>query len=105
MLVLESSYFTVNEQICSFQFEPSADQSWQSFAANEVGQSATYPSPYTNISKFTLCIPNGTIGTAWVATTSETRDKHVKMVQTFKAQLDKLPNLSEKAKHEKTLDT
>ena len=30
MLLLESSYFTVNEQICSFQFEPSADQSWQS---------------------------------------------------------------------------
>ena len=71
------------------------------FAANEVGQSATYPSPYANVSKFTLCIPNGTIGTAWVATTSETREKHL---QPFKEQLDKLPNLSEKAKHEKTLE-
>ena len=42
MLLLEESNFTVNEEVCSFGFQPFADQSWQSWAANEVSQSATY---------------------------------------------------------------
>lgn len=104
MLLLEGSNFTINEQICSFEFQPSADQSWQTWAANEVSQAATYPSPYAKVSKFTLCVPNGKIGTTWDATTAETRAKHVEMVETFKARLDKPSSLSDKAKHEKILE-
>lgn len=94
MLLLEASNFTVNEKVCSFGFQPSADQSWQSWAANEVSQSATYPSPYANVSKFSLSIRNGRIGSSWDAITPERRAKHVEMVQDFQTKLAESCELS-----------
>ena len=102
MLLLEDSVFTINGQLCSFEFQPSADQSWQTWAANEVSQAATYPSPYANVSQHTMCVPNGKIGTTWQATTAETRDKHVCMVESFISKLE--CTHSDKARHGKILE-
>ena len=45
-----------------FEFVPSADQAWQTWAANEVNQTATYPSPYGNVSQSTISQVNGSLG-------------------------------------------
>ena len=62
MKVLEGNVLTVCGQQCTTEFQPSADQSWQSYANNELNQAATYPSPYANVHKGELCKMGGTIG-------------------------------------------
>ena len=62
MKVLEGKVLTVCGQQCTTEFQPSADQSWQSWANNELNQGATYPSPYANVHKGELCQMGGTIG-------------------------------------------
>lgn len=49
MKVLEGNILTVCGQQCTTEFQPSADQSWQSWANNELNQAATYPSLYANV--------------------------------------------------------
>ena len=51
MQVLEGNLFNVCGHQCIIEFQPSADQSWQSWANNELNQAVTYPSPYANVHK------------------------------------------------------
>ena len=62
MKAMEGSYFTINGQRCLFEFVPSADQAWQTLAANEVNQAATYPSLYANVNTTNMGHVNRTIG-------------------------------------------
>ena len=62
IMTMEGSYFTINGQRCLFEFVPSADQAWQTGAANEVNQAATYPSMFANVSTTTMDKVNGTLG-------------------------------------------
>ena len=100
MLLLEGSTFTINEQLCTFEFQPSADQAWQSWAANEVSQAATYPSVYANVNKTTMAVPNGTIGATWQPPSQERRAKDVKKVTEFRSKLDP----EDRKSHAKLLD-
>ena len=54
MLLIESNVLTIDGQKVTFEFQPSADQAWQHWAANCLSQSATYPSPYANVHKADL---------------------------------------------------
>ena len=49
METMEGCQFTIHGQSLSFEFHPSADQSWISWAANEVNQAASYPPPFGNV--------------------------------------------------------
>ena len=51
MLLIESNVFTIDKEKVTFEFQPSADQAWQSWTANVLSQSASYPSPYANVHK------------------------------------------------------
>lgn len=47
----EMEIINIHGHQCTVEFQPSADQSWQSWASNELNQAATYPSPYANVHK------------------------------------------------------
>ena len=52
MKILEGNVLTVCGKDCTVEFQPgAADMSWQSWAANEVNQAATYPFPDANVHK------------------------------------------------------
>ena len=51
MLVLEGNILRVCGHQCTLEFQPSADQSWQSWANGELNQAATCPSPYAFVHK------------------------------------------------------
>ena len=57
MLVLEGNTLTIDGEIITIEFTPSADQAWQFWAANCLTQSATYPSNYANVHKADLGEP------------------------------------------------
>ena len=104
MLLLESSVFTLCQRECTFEFQPSADMSWQNWACNEVNNAATYPSPYANVHKGNMCTMGGSIGfnnNLWQPYTCDIREKHLDMVNTYVATLPK--QLSGKAMHAKKL--
>ena len=61
MLLLEGNILTVCGNQCTVEFQPSADQSWESRANNGLNQAATYPSPYANVHKGNMCVTGGTI--------------------------------------------
>ena len=106
MKIMEGSYFTINGQRCVFEFVPSADQAWQTWAANEVNQAATYPSPYGNVSQSTMSQANGSLGDkesdTWHVWSEGERQKHVIAVEEKKVELAS-NNLSAKQQHEKLL--
>ena len=56
MRVLEGNILTVRGQQYTLEFQPSADQSRQSWVKNELNQAATYPSPYANVHKGLSCL-------------------------------------------------
>ena len=82
MKTMEGNYCTINGKQCLFEFVPSADQAWQTWATNEVSQAAMYPSPYANVSTSTMSCVNGSIGTSdsctWKVWSAQQREKHGK---------------------------
>lgn len=60
--MLEGNILNVYSKECTVEFQPGADMSWQSWAANELNQAATYPSPYANVHKGNMGTMGGTIG-------------------------------------------
>jgi len=106
MLMLEGNVLTVCNEQCSVEFQPSSDQSWQSWASNELNQAATYPSPYANVHKSDLSKMGGTIGFSksdtWSPYTMETRKSAIEKVNKH---MNSLSNtISESTKHKKMLD-
>ena len=51
MQLLEGNLINICGHQCTVEFQPSADQSWQSWANNELNQAATYLSPYAKVHK------------------------------------------------------
>ena len=60
--MLEGNILNVYSKECTVEFQPGADMSWQSWAANELNQAATYPSPYANVHKGNMGTMGGSIG-------------------------------------------
>ena len=91
MKVLEGNVLTVCGQQCTTEFQPSADQSWQSWANNELNQAATYPSPYANVHKGELCKMGGSIGCStdctWQVPNEDKREEDLKKVIEFEKTL------------------
>ena len=106
METLEGNIFHVAGEKCTVQFQPSADQSWQSWANNETTQAATFPSPFANVNKGNMNIVNGSIGfestDTWKPFTMKQRVEDVEKLQAFCRKLK--PDLSEQTKHKKKLD-
>ena len=106
METLEGNIFLVAGEKCTIQFQPSADQSWQSWANNETTQAATFPSPFANVNKGNMNIVNGSIGFEsthmWKPFTMKQRVEDVEKLQAFHKKLK--PDLSEQTKHTKKLD-
>ena len=105
MLLIEGNIFKIDSKKVTFEFQPSADMSWQCWAANVLPSSATYPSPYANVHKSQLAIIGGSIGygdeSTWKPPTEESRKTELSKLEKFRS---KLPlQLNEKAKHEKEL--
>ncbi|PFX27345.1 hypothetical protein AWC38_SpisGene7968 [Stylophora pistillata] len=65
-------------------FDTGADMSWQSWAANELNQAATYPSPYANVHKGNMNTMGGSIGMGkddtWKPYTMEIRTSNTEKV-------------------------
>ena len=91
MKILEDNILTVCNKDCTVEFQPGADMSWQSWAANELNQAATYPSPYANVHKGNMSTMGGSIGTkesdTWKPFTLEKRISHIEQVNSFIASL------------------
>ena len=64
METMEGCQFTIHGQSVSFEFHPFIYQSWISWAANEVNQAASYPSPFGNETLASLHQVNGTCETS-----------------------------------------
>ena len=105
MLLLEGNILTVCDQQCTLEFQPSADQSWQSWANGELNQAASYPSPYAFVHKGSLGKMGGSIGPSdsdtWKPPTMEKRREDLKKLQTFKASLGS--SLSHAKRHDRQL--
>lgn len=54
MEILEGNIINIHGHQCTIEFQPSADNSWQSWASNELNQAAAYPSLYANVHKADL---------------------------------------------------
>ena len=106
MKVLEGNVLTVCSQQCTAEFQPSANQSWQSWANNELRQAATYPSPYANVHKGQLCKMGGTIGNfnecTWRVPSEEEREEDLKKLREYEKTL--LAHLKQSQHHSKVLE-
>ena len=100
MLMLEGNILNVCGQQCTLEFQPSADQSWQSWACGELNQAATYPSPYANVHK-SGATTGHTPSDTWKPPTMEQREEDLRKLDEFRSSL--CSTLSEKEKHEKEL--
>ena len=101
MKMLEGNVLTVCDKECTVEFQPGADMSWQSWAANELNQAATYPSPYANVHKGNMNTMGGSIGVGkddtWKPYTMEMRTFNTEKINNFIASLPQ--NLSKKKKY------
>ena len=106
MEVLEGNVLTVCGQQCTTEFQPSADQSWQSWANNELNQAAAYPSPYANVHKGELCKMGGSIGCStgctWQVPNEDKRQGDLKKVIEFEKTLP--IHLNKSQHHSKVLE-
>lgn len=105
MKMLKGNVLNVCVKECTIEFQPGADMSWQSWAANELNQAATYPSPYANVHKGNMATMGGTIGSkegdTWRAYSMELRTSHIEKVNQFLASLPQ--TMSEKNRHARKL--
>ena len=106
MEMLAGNIFHVAGEKCTVQFQPSADQSWQSWENNATTQAATFPSPFANVNKGNMNIVNGSIGfestDTWKPFTIKQRVEDVEKLQAFCRKLK--PDLSEQTKQKKELN-
>ena len=83
----EMKNLTVCNKDCTVEFQPGADMSWRSWAANELNQAAKYPSPYAIVHKGNMCTMGGSIDFSDNDTlkpfTLEKRKSHVEKVRNF----------------------
>lgn len=105
MKILEGNVLNVCGKECTVEFQPGADMSWQSWAANELNQAATYPSPYANVHKGNMVTMGGSIGSkegdTWRPYSMELRTSRMEKVNQFLASLPQ--EMSEKNRHVKKL--
>ena len=105
MLVIEGNILNVCDQQCTLEFQPSADQSWQSWANGELNQAASYPSLYAFVHKGNLEKMGGSIGQSdsntWKPPTMEKRREDLKKLQTFRTSLGS--SLSHEKRHDREL--
>ena len=106
MKTMEGNYYTINRKQCLFEYVPFADQAWQTWAANEVSQTAMYQSPHADVSTSTMSCVKGSIGTSdsctWKVWSAQQRERHVKEVEKKKEELSQ-SNLTSKQQHGKLL--
>ena len=85
---MEGNILIINGEKCTLEFQPSADQSWQIWANNDLSANATYPSPYANVHKADLCFIGGTIGKdntfKWQPPSTESRKAELHKLNTFR---------------------
>ncbi|CAB3992630.1 Hypothetical predicted protein [Paramuricea clavata] len=105
MQVMKGNLLTVCGYQCTVEFQPSADQSWQSWANNELNQAATYPSPYANVHHGEFSRMGGTIGNdvscIWQPFTQQSRERDLAKLESFRRTL---PKRSEVQTHKKELE-
>ena len=103
---LRGNILTVCGNQCTVEFQPSADQSWQSWANNELNQAATYPSPYANVHKGNMCVMGGTIGNSasdtWTPPSKEKRERDLGKLDSFRKSLSS--SLGSQQKHARELE-
>ena len=105
MKMLEGNILNVYNKECTVEFQPGADMSWQTWAANELNQAATYPSPYANVHKGNMGTLGGSIGVkeseTWQPFSMKKRISLIEKVSKFIASLP--PNISEQSKNSQKL--
>ena len=105
MKMLEGNILNFYNKECTVEFQPGADMSWQSWAANELNQAATYPSPYANVHKGNMGTLGGSIGVkesdTWQPFSMTKRISLIEKVSKFIASLP--PNISEQSKNSRKL--
>ena len=61
MILMQNNIFNIDGKKVTVEFQPSADQKWQIFAAGETTVNATYPSNYAFVHKNNLSDIDGSI--------------------------------------------
>ena len=93
MALIESNVVMINGEKITFEFQPSADQAWQCWAANCLPSSATFPSPYANVHKNDLKKIDGSISktewSTWRVPTMDIRNKEIEELEKFRNGLKK----------------
>lgn len=93
MEILEGNIINIHGHQCTVEFQPSADQSWQSWASNELNQAATYPYPYANVHKADLNKIGKSIsltpGDTWQPPTPKKRAEAIKKLHAFRKALQR----------------
>ena len=106
MLLLEGNILTVCGNQCTVEFQPSADQSWESRANNGLNQAATYPSPYANVHKGNMCVTGGTIENSapdtWTPPSKEKRERDLGKLDGFRKSVSS--SLGSQQKHARELE-
>ena len=103
--ILEGNVSNVCNKDCTAEFQPGADMSWQSCAANELNQAASYTVPYANVHKGNMSTMGGSIGMHESDTlkpfTMEKRNSHVIKISSFMSSLPS--SMTEKNRHSRKL--
>jgi hypothetical protein len=106
MQLLEGNLITIHGHLCTVEFQPSTDQSWQSWASNELNQAATYPSPFANVHKGELCKIGQSIGFSetdtWKPPTHQSRQLALTKLADFRKTL--VTNLTPSQIHHRELE-
>ena len=93
MLDLEGNILDVSGHQWTLEFQPSADQSWQSWANGDFNQAATYPCPYAFVYKGSLGTVRGSIGHSELATNKTWKPPTMEKRREDLAKLEKFRNL------------
>lgn len=105
MKMLHGNILNVYHKDCTVEFQPGADMSWQSWAANELNQAATYPSPYANVQKGNMGTMGGSTGEkesdTWQPFNMAKRISLIEKVSKLIASLS--PNVSQQSKNSQNL--
>ncbi|XP_078610311.1 uncharacterized protein LOC144881261 [Branchiostoma floridae x Branchiostoma japonicum] len=96
MEMMESKPYTIAGELCTFEFRAGGDESWAATALGETSGSATYPSPWADVTKANMFTVGGKIGETWMPWTIERRLADLQKLDEY---MNSLPSvLSESAR-------
>ena len=102
MMLLEGNMMNIDGRRITMEFQPSADQAWQTWANNVLSQSATYPSIFAKVHKSELGIVGQELDKRWQVPSMESRQIDLEKLNGYLGTLSS--NLNPEQVHKKKLE-